>query len=131
MTHPLPILKTVLTSLLAAGAFSAATVPLPLPAGRMLHGSVGPFFSITLEQDGKPVTSLRPGIYWLTVDDNSGVHNFHIIGPGLDDVVTSVPFQGTVTHKIHLRHGSYHYQCDPHSFAMFGDFTVSGVGQNP
>jgi plastocyanin len=41
-----------------------------------------------------------------------------------------VPFIGTVTRKIHLRHGDYRFQCDPHSFAMFGTFTVSGRGQD-
>jgi hypothetical protein len=124
-THPL----LVLASLLAAGAFTAST-SMAVPAGRQLHGKVGPGFTILLEQDGKPVTSLRPGTYWLTVEDLSGVHNFHILGPGLDDVVTSVPFTGTVTHKIHLRHGGYTFQCDPHSFAMFGTFTVGGRGQD-
>ena len=60
----------------------------------------------------------------------SGVHNFHVFGPGLDEVMTTVPFRGTVTRKIHLRHGQYTFQCDPHSFAMNGTFTVRGVGQD-
>jgi plastocyanin len=76
------------------------------------------------------VTSLRPGEYWLTVDDTSAFHNFHIFGPGLDQVVTTVPFKGTVTVKIHLSHGDYTFQCDPHAnMGMRGSFSVGGVGQ--
>jgi hypothetical protein len=116
-TNPL----LAVAAILAAGAFTAAVAP-PLPAGRKLQGKVGPSFTISLEQDGKPVTSLRPGNYWLTVEDLSGVHDFHIFGPGVDEVMTSVPFIGTVTRKIHLRHGVYTYQCDPHSFFMNGSF---------
>jgi copper binding plastocyanin/azurin family protein len=99
--------------------------------GRKLHGTVGPGFTIRLsDEDGQPVTSLRPGEYWLTVDDLSNRHNFHVIGPGLDEIVTTVPFTGTVTVKIHLSHGTYTFQCDPHaSMGMLGNFDVGGVGQ--
>jgi hypothetical protein len=122
LTQPLLVLATFT----AAGAYSA---PVDTPPGRQLQGKVGPGFTITLQENGQPVTSLRPGTYWLTVDDLADAHNFHIRGPGLDDVVTSVPFMGTVTHKIHLRHGTYTFQCDPHAPIMFGTFTVGGVGQ--
>src|SRR5262245_11695057 len=124
LTQPLMVLATFM----AAGAYTAPA-DTSLFAGRRLEGKVGPGFVISLLSNGEPVTSLRPGIYWLTVDDQSSGHNFHILGPGLDDVVTSVPFTGTVTHKIHLRHGTYRFQCDPHSPIMFGTFTVGGVGR--
>jgi hypothetical protein len=99
-------------------------------AGRELQGTVGPGFTISLrDEDGQPVTSLRPGTYWLTIDDLSSTqHNFHIFGPGLD-VGTTVPFTGTVTVKIHLSHGEYTFQCDPHAHTMHGSFDVGGVGQ--
>jgi hypothetical protein len=121
--------------LLLAACFSAVAVIVALGApspkvGRELHGTVGPGFTISLDdQEGQPVTSLRPGTYWLTVDDFSAMHNFHIFGPGLNEVVTSVPFVGTVTLKIHLRHGGYTFQCDPHPSSMRGTFEVGGVGQ--
>jgi plastocyanin len=93
-------------------------------------GTVGPGFTITLSEDGQPVTSLRPGVYWLTVHDLSTHHNFHILGPGLDDVVTTVPFQGDTTIKVQLEHGTYTFQCDPHALlGMRGTFDVGGVGQ--
>ena len=113
-----------LATLMVAGAYAP---PGGKPRGRHLEGKVGPGFTITLQENGQTVTSLRPGTYWLTVSDRDDAHNFHILGPGLDDVVTTVPFIGTVTHKIHLRHGTYTYRCDPHAPIMFGTFTVSGV----
>jgi hypothetical protein len=111
-------------ALIARGTPSAAD-------GRELHGTIGPGLTIHLsDADGQPVTSLRPGEYWLTVDDPSAFHNYHILGPGLDDVVTTVAFKGTVTVKIHLSHGQYTFQCDPHAaMGMRGTFTVGGAGQ--
>jgi copper binding plastocyanin/azurin family protein len=105
--------------------------------GRQLYGSVGPGFVIHLQEggpDGDPVTSLRPGVYWLTVHDASAIHNFHVFGtdPGaeLNDVVTTVPFVGDVTVKLLFKAGNYRFQCDPHQAIMHGTFTVGGVGQD-
>lgn len=101
---------------------------------RQLYGTLGPGLTIHLFEngpEGQPVTSLRPGNYWLTVHDTSTFHNFHIFGPGLDDVVTTVPFNGgDVTVKIHVEHGQYTFQCDPHAaLGMKGEFDVGGAGQ--
>jgi hypothetical protein len=97
--------------------------------GRELQGTVGPGFTISLSgPDGQPATELRPGTYWLTISDLSEHHNFHLLGPGVN-AGTTVPFEGTVTIKIHLSHGEYTFQCDPHARSMRGTFGVSGVGQ--
>jgi copper binding plastocyanin/azurin family protein len=124
----------------AALVFSAVVVSPGTPAsatGRQLYGSFGPGFTIHLLEDGPngdPVTSLRPGIYWLTVHDTSAIHNFHVFGTDdgatLDEVVTSTAFVGDVTVKLLLKAGDYTFQCDPHaSIGMKGAFTVGGVGQ--
>lgn len=89
-----------------------------------LHGSVGPGFEISLTQDGQPVSTLKPGTYTLSVDDQAASHNFHLTGPGVD-VKTDVSETGTKTFTVTLEAGSYHFQCDPHSSSMNGDFTVS------
>jgi plastocyanin len=93
--------------------------------GTSLQGSVGPGFDISLTLDGQAVTSLTPGTYTLTVDDEADIHNFHLTGPGVD-VSTGVSEKGTKTFTITLKDGSYHFQCDPHASSMKGDFTVSG-----
>src|ERR1051325_3488355 len=105
----------VLAALVVAGAVAVTPATPAAKDGRQLDGTVGPGFTITVTRDGQPVTSLRPGTYWLTVQDLSSLHNFHIFGPGLDDVVTTVPETGTVTVKILLKHGEYTFQCDPHA----------------
>jgi plastocyanin len=91
--------------------------------GKALAGSVGPGFDISLTKDGQPVTSLAPGTYTLTVNDQADIHNFHLTGPGVD-VSTGVGEKGTKTFTITVRKRSYHFQCDPHSSSMNGDFTA-------
>ena len=118
-----------LALLVLASAVAAALGGRSSAAGRELEGTVGPGFTITLKEDGEAVTSLRPGTYWLTVHDLAANHNFHILGPDLDEVVTTVPFKGDVTVKIHLEHGVYTFKCDPHQATMRGTFEVGGVGQ--
>lgn len=93
--------------------------------GSALDGTVGPGFEINLARDGQPVTTLTPGTYTLNVDDKSDSHDFHLTGPGVD-VTTDVSFTGAKTFTITLEDGTYHFQCDPHSSSMNGDFTVSG-----
>jgi hypothetical protein len=113
-----------------AGAGAVMAAPgLSSSGERELAGTVGPSFTISLTKDGAPVSAVRPGTYWLTVHDLSDHHNFHLFGPGLDDVVTTVAQTGTVTVKIHLSHGEYTFQCDPHFRGMHGSFVVGGVGQ--
>jgi plastocyanin len=91
-----------------------------------LEGETGPGFEIEVRQDGADVERLSPGTYTLSVEDKSGSHNFHLIGPGVDEEVTDVPFVGEKSVTVTLQAGTYTYQCDPHaSQGMKGTFTVS------
>lgn len=104
---------------LALAAAAQASTP-------TLNGTVGPGFSIVLQQGGKAVKSLKAGTYKLVVADKSSIHNFHLIGPGLNRTVTSVAFVGTKTATVTLKKGTYTYQCDPHAAAgMKGSFKVT------
>jgi hypothetical protein len=128
-----------LAALVAAIALIMAASSAGRPAGRHLDAVFGPgTFQITLKENGEPVTSLRPGTYWLTVHDTSTAHNFHLIGPDLaspdlDEVLTTVLGTGDVTVKVHLTHGTYRLRCDPHwaTRMMFVDVAVGGAGQIP
>jgi plastocyanin len=108
----------------------AATVCLALAAAAQaatptLKGEVGPGFTIEVKQGSKDVKSLKAGTYKLVVQDKSGIHNFHLLGPGLNKKVTSVPFTGTKTVTVTLKKGTYTYQCDPHAASgMKGTFKV-------
>jgi plastocyanin len=94
--------------------------------GTALQGSVGPGFEISLAgSDGQAVSTLTPGTYTIDVNDQSDVHNFHLTGPGVDEM-TDVGGTGTTTWTVTLQDGSYHFQCDPHASTMNGDFQVSG-----
>jgi plastocyanin len=93
--------------------------------GQTLKGEVGPGFTIDVELGGKDVTTLKAGAYTLKVEDKSSIHNFHLIGPGVNKVITTVPFMGEKTVKVTLKKGKYTYQCDPHAASgMKGTLTV-------
>ncbi len=112
-------------ALAAAAAASLAFAAAAQASTPVLKGEVGPGFTIEVKQAGKDVKSLKAGTYKLVVQDKASIHNFHLIGPGLNKVVTSVPFIGTKTVTVTLKKGKYTYQCDPHaSSGMKGTFKV-------
>jgi plastocyanin len=123
MTRMPLITAAALTASLAlaapvALAGSAAATP--------LTGTVGPGFTITLASKAGKVKTLKPGSYKITVKDKSSSHNFHIFGPGVKKVVTTVPFVGTKVITVTLKKGTYTYQCDPHAAAgMKATFKVA------
>ena len=91
-----------------------------------LEGEVGPGFTIEVSQNGEDAESVKAGTYTLKVEDKSSAHNFHLIGPGVDDTVTDVSFEGEKTVTVKLQKGTYTYQCDPHASAgMKGTFEVT------
>jgi plastocyanin len=105
-----------------AGAILAATAG--AKSSPRLTGEVGPGFSIEVTKGGKDVKTLKAGKYSIKVEDKGNIHNFHLIGPGVNKK-TGVSFKGETTWKITLKPGRYTYQCDPHaSQGMKGHFTV-------
>jgi hypothetical protein len=78
------------------------------------------------------VLTLRPGVYWLTVDDNSTAHNYTLESPdGTDQQLTGVTdTPGAVTYKVNLTHGTWVLFCQPHrAMGMYVDIEVGGVAQ--
>ena len=104
---------------------AAIAVPVALAGTPTLNGTVGPGYTITLTKSGKKVTKLKAGTYVFKIADKSGIHNFHLTGPGGVNKKTSVGRQGTTTWKLKLRKGTYKYVCDPHKSFMKGSFKVS------
>ena len=107
---------------------TALSSPAPSPAAaqaKVLRGTVGPGFTITLKtSQGRVVKKLKRGTYTIRIRDLSPIHNFHLYGPGLNRK-TSVQNTGNVTWTVRLRHARYRYRCDPHRTIMHGSFTVS------
>jgi plastocyanin len=112
--------------------FAALAAAVLLPAAThadnpQLVGTVGPGYTIALvDSTGKAVTQLAPGTYDVLVHDRADIHNFHLLGPGVD-VSTEVDFVGDRTFTVTFRDGDYAFVCDPHSDAMAGKFTA-GTG---
>lgn len=118
-TRPLLLGAIAVTALAATGSGSAA-------AAQTASGTVGPGFTIGLTMQGKKVTKLKAGTaYRFVISDRSDIHDFHLSGPGLNRVLTSVEFTGTKSLVVKLKKGSYRFVCDPHSAIMHGRFLVS------
>jgi plastocyanin len=108
-------------ALLAAvvGALTlTAAVPAATTVGK-LTGTVGPGFTITMS-----AKQVKAGAYKLTVRDRSSIHNFHLIGPGVNKK-TSVAAVKTVTWTLVLKRGTYRFICDPHATTMKGVLRVT------
>jgi plastocyanin len=111
---------------LAAGASFAvaaiATAGTSKSAG--LVGEVGPGYSIEVKLNGKDLKTIKAGTYRIKVEDKSSIHNFHLIGKGLNKA-TTVSFVGDRTWRVTFKPGKVTYKCDPHaSMGMKGSFTV-------
>jgi plastocyanin len=116
-------LLAAVAALVTAAAISAASAT---PATKVLRGTVGPSFTITVKTPaGKLVKTTKAGTYKLIVQDKSAIHDFHLTGPGINKVVTTVPFTGTKSIIVKLKVGRYRYVCDPHSLDMKGSFRVT------
>jgi plastocyanin len=103
----------------AASDTTAAPADTAAAGGQTLTGTVGPGFTITMDQ-----TSVPAGTYTLNVDDQADQHNFHFTGEGVD-VTTSVPEIGKKSFQVTLVAGTYKFVCDPHAAQMKGELTVT------
>ena len=113
---------------LLAAAVVAALIAVPAYAksnAATLTGEVGPGFSIEVKKAGKDLKTIKAGTYKIKVEDKGSIHNFHLLGPGLNKK-TGVNFTGDLTWTIKLKPGRYTYQCDPHHLSgMRGHFRVT------
>jgi plastocyanin len=116
---PLALLALTLTTAAAGNAATGSQ------RSSSLTGEVGPGFSIEVKRGGKDLKTIKAGTYTIKVQDKASIHNFHLIGKGLNKS-TTVAFVGTKTWKITLKPGKVTYQCDPHAASgMKGSFRVT------
>ena len=115
--------KRISLTLAVFAAFGvAATANAATPR---LTGETGPGYSIEVKAGSKDVKTLKAGTYTIKVEDKSAIHNFHLIGPGVNKS-TSLSFAGETTWKVRLKPGKYTYQCDAHAaLGMKGTFKVT------
>ena len=109
----------------AVAAALAATAPTAAAPAQSVTGTVGPGFTIGLTKGGHKVTQLKTNRpYRFVIQDRATSHDFHLRGPGIDRVLTSVGFQGTKSFTLRLKKGTYRFFCDPHASFMHGSFRV-------
>ena len=130
-TPALALTAAVLGAAAACGGSSsggqAATNPGPPQHPNALVGTVGKddAFTISLSDDaGTTIRNLAAGSYKLTVHDDSGIHNFHLTGSGVDDK-TDVQKAEVQTFTVNVKPGTYSFRCDSHPDQMKGSFTVT------
>jgi NitT/TauT family transport system substrate-binding protein len=82
-------------------------VPSSIDGGKILQATLGRQF-ITIRQDGKLVTSVKPGKYSIIVADTSNTQGFRLVGPGVTKV-TAVKGMGKTTWNVTLKKGKYVY----------------------
>lgn len=114
-------------ALLAVAGILAAS-PAGADTPQPLKAHTGPGFEIGLvDANGAAVKAIdAAGSYTFTIEDLSELHNFHLVGPGIDRA-TSIEGSGTETWTLELANGTYNYYCDPHATLMKGSFTVGPV----
>jgi plastocyanin len=108
----LALFAIVATLAVAAPTF-AATNANPLIA------TDGPGFTITMNKK-----TVKAGTYVITIHDRSTIHNFHLIGPGVNKK-TSVAAVSTTKWTVKLKKGTYKFVCDPHKTIMHGVLKVT------
>jgi plastocyanin len=118
------MVRLTFASLTAAALGAAIFLGTAQAKSAGLRGEVGPGFTIEVKQGNRDLKTIKAGTYKIKIEDKSAIHNFHLIGPGLNKK-TTVPFKGETTWKVRLKPGRYTYQCDPHAAGgMKGHFTV-------
>jgi plastocyanin len=109
---------TVASSLVIGGTATAAPTT--------VVGKVGPGYSISLTLGGKKVKKLKAGVkYRFVVTDRSEDHDFRIVGPRTNKVLTGVELTGTKVTLLTFKKGAYRFFCAPHSDDMHGSFTAA------
>ena len=109
------------TTLLAA-AVGALTLAVGAPAATQalkLTATDGPGFTITMS-----AKTVKHGTYVITVRDRSNIHDFHLIGSGVNKK-TGVAAVKTYTWTVTLKRGTYRFICDPHATIMKGVLKVT------
>ena len=92
-----------------------------------LKGEVYPNSQFKIEMENKADNDLKrvkAGTYRIKIEDKASIHNFHLMGPGVNKK-TSVSGRTETVWTVRLRRGTYKFRCDPHPTTMRGSFRVT------
>jgi plastocyanin len=123
------MLRSITISLAALAVVAAALVGGQAASAKErfdLKGEVYPNFKIEMKNSAnRALKTVKAGTYRIEIEDKSSIHNFHLLGPGVNKS-TSVSGVGERIWTVRLKPGKYTFQCDPHASQMRGSFRVTG-----
>jgi hypothetical protein len=109
---------------LVAGNPPPESTPTPKPKPVKLLATVGPKATISLRSaTGAALKTLKAGSYTITVRDRTKVHNFHLVGKGVNRK-TGKAAVGTVTWNVKLVKGALRFFSDQSPTKVKGSVTV-------
>jgi plastocyanin len=73
---------------------------------------------------GRSLKTVKAGTYRIKIEDKATIHNFHLMGPGVNKK-TSISGRTETVWTVRLRAGKYTFVCDPHATMMRGTFRVT------
>jgi hypothetical protein len=86
--------------------------PPPKPAAPKLLATVGPKNTISLKSaSGAALKTVKARVYSITVRDRSKLHNFHLVGKGVNRK-SGLAATGTLTWKLKLSPGTLRFFSD-------------------
>ena len=99
--------------------------PTPKPVTLKLLATVGPKNTISLKSgSGATLKTVKAGTYSITVRDRSKVHNFHLVGKGVNRK-SALAGTGTVTWKLKLSAGALRFYSDKSPKTVKGSVKVA------
>lgn len=110
---------------LVAGNPPPESTPAPAPKPVKLLATVGPKATISLRRaTGAVIKTLKAGSYTITVRDRTKVHNFHLVGKGVNRK-TGKAALGTFTWNVKLSKGVLRFFSDQSPTKVKGQLTVN------
>ena len=104
---------------------SPPSPPPPKPVTPKLLGTVGPGNTISLKRaSGATLKTLKAGVYSIAVRDRSRVHNFHLVGTGVNRK-SALTGMGTLTWKVKLSAGALRFFSDKSPKTVKGSVRVT------
>ena len=95
------------------------------PSRRKLLATVGPRNTISLKSaSGAALKTVKAGTYSITVRDRSKLHNFHLVGKGVNRK-SGLAGMGTLTWKVKLSAGPLRFFSDKSPKTVKGSVAVT------
>ena len=115
----------LLVTLVAAGLTTVVSAHAGTAKDRFdLKGEVYPNYEIEMKNPAnRDLTQIKAGTYRIKVEDMASIHNFRLIGPGVNKA-TAISRTAETIWMVRLRPGKYTFLCDPHAGTMKGSFRV-------